>query len=199
MDKNGYFLKWHQAEKTLEEKGLKIFSLEEFLRLFNISSQRAKKFLSRQVKQKNLLRVKKGIYVLERSLPSDFLIANKIYQPSYISLETALSFYNIIPEAIYKITSVTTKPTRVFEFLEKDFIFRTIRPKAFCGYTIKQIEGENVFMALPEKALADYLYFTLIDKLGINERLFLKKISKEKVKKYLSKFSLKDKVIRRLI
>jgi predicted transcriptional regulator of viral defense system len=90
---------------------------------------------------------------------SDMYLANKIYAPSYVSLETALSHYSLIPEVAIAVTSITSKPTRQFKNSHGLFIYRSIQPKAFCGYTIENHNGFDVLIAEPEKALLDMLYF----------------------------------------
>lgn len=199
MDKNRNYLKWLQVEKDLRRKEIKLFSLEDFCSFFKVPSETAKKFLSRQVKRGILLRLKRGIYALGGDHPSDFLIANKIYQPSYISLETTLSFYQIIPESIYSITSVTTKPTREFTVLGKTFLYKSLKKDAFFGYRVAIVQGEEVFIASPEKALADYFYFLSREGRKINQRLELSKVSLVKVRGYLKKMGLKRQKIAKFL
>lgn len=81
-----------------------------------------------------------------------------LYQPSYISLEHALSFYNFIPEAVPVITAVTPKPTRTLVNSFGRFMYRTLKPKLFFGYEVKETKRGKYLMAHPEKALLDYLY-----------------------------------------
>ena len=82
-----------------------------------------------------------------------------MYEPSYVSLETALSHYSIIPEVSMTVTSVTVKPTRRFRNRHGLFIYRTVKPAAFSGYYIERQGGFDVFIAEPEKALVDFLHF----------------------------------------
>lgn len=70
-------------------------------------------------------------------MPDEYLLANILYQPSYISLEFALSYYSLIPESVYLITSVTTKPTREFAVGKLFFSYQTIKKQAFVGYVPK--------------------------------------------------------------
>jgi len=84
-------------------KNVKIFTPLDFQRIFEINYQTAKKAIFRYKKAGILTEAKKGLYFLSPEPPPEFEIANKLYQPSYISLETALSFYGLIPETIFKI------------------------------------------------------------------------------------------------
>ena len=86
-------------------------------------------------------------------------IANVIYSPSYISLHYTLCFYGMIPEAVMNITSVTTLKTCEFRNNFGTFVYKTVKPSFFFGYTAKvDREGKGFFMATPEKALLDLLY-----------------------------------------
>ena len=101
-----------------------------------------------------------------------WLAANQIYKPSYISLQTALSFYNLIPEAIYMTTSVTTKRTNQFLTPVGDFSYNSIKKTAFgFGHTLIDSEKmpkdevnkirpntRKILFAEPEKAILDFFY-----------------------------------------
>lgn len=89
----------------------------------------------------------------------DLYVANRLYAPSYISLETALSIYSIIPDVAAGVTSVTTKATREFKNRYGVFFYRTCRAKAFTGYMLMTYNGFKVNMADKEKALIDFLYY----------------------------------------
>src|SRR5210317_1296419 len=80
-------------------------------------------------------------------------IANKIYKPSYISFETAMSHYRLIPESTYMITSASTRRTSLFETPMARFSYRTIKPVLFFGYSLLQ---GGIKMAFMEKAILDY-------------------------------------------
>ncbi len=122
--------------------------------------------LSRWQKQGLVIQLKRGLYLLneqDRAIqPSRFFLANQLVFPSYISLETALSFYHIIPEAVYQITSVTTTRPARYETPEGVFSFRSIKASLFFGFeTIKDERGYDIFMAEPEKALLDFFYLNM--------------------------------------
>jgi len=113
-----------------------------------------------------LIQVKKGVYVLNkddrRVSPGRFFFANQIIWPSYVSLESALGYYGIIPEAVKDVTSVTSRKTACFKNAMGEFIYQHIKPQAFKGYrSFKGEEGLDVFIAEPEKALVDFLYLNL--------------------------------------
>ncbi|MEQ1666383.1 MAG: hypothetical protein ABL927_13515, partial [Bdellovibrionales bacterium] len=85
--------------------------------------------------------------------------ANKIYTPSYISLSSALSHYDWIPEGVFSFTSVSTRKTCVFETPGGQFQYFTVKPALFFGYKILYDAGLGIKIAEPEKAILDFLYF----------------------------------------
>jgi hypothetical protein len=102
-----------------------------------------------------------GYYVFsDLDLKEDalFEIANRIYPPSYVSLQTALAYYRMIPETVYTITSVSTRRTYSFSTPLGEFAYRTVQPSLYNGYRLVQ-KGDRTFkLASPVKALLDYLY-----------------------------------------
>jgi hypothetical protein len=113
------------------------------------------------LRQKAIIRVKKGIYVFgpkyARRPFSREILANMIYGPSCISLDFALHYHGLIPERVEAVTSVTSGRGRRFVTPVGLFIYREIPPGAFpIGIDQVQLEGGRSFlMAVPEKALAD--------------------------------------------
>ena len=129
--------------------------------------------LSRWQKKGLLIGLRKGMYLLnaqDRKADIDpNVIANRLYEPSYLSLEYALNFYGLIPERVTDMTSVTTKKTMRLKNECGQFIYQHIKPGAFRGFK-KVGEGRNsFFMAEPEKAVVDFLYLHL-SQFGANAR-----------------------------
>ncbi len=87
-------------------------------------------------------------------------LANAIYSPSYLSLEWALSHYGLIPEAVPTFTSVTTRVTRRFENALGRFEYHHIQQCLFTGFSRRELLGAEIYLAQPEKALLDFLYFS---------------------------------------
>jgi len=118
--------------------------------------------LGRWVNKGYLVRLRQGYFTFpEFRQQKDFALyfANRIYKPSYISLQTALSFYGIIPEAVIQITSVTTLKTANFRNSFGEYSYRTIKNELMFGYELKEMEGDRrIMFATPEKALIDLLY-----------------------------------------
>jgi predicted transcriptional regulator of viral defense system len=87
-----------------------------------------------------------------------YYCANTIYSPSYVSLESALSFYGFIPEGVFQITSCTTLKTNSFETPAGNFDYRNLKTSLFFGYNLKPWNGHHYAIAGPEKTVIDYLY-----------------------------------------
>ena len=146
-----------------------------------------------------LSKIIKGYYRFSDGMLNEnvlFETANRIYAPSYISFEKALSFYGLIPEAVYGITSTTTRRTRSFSTQIGDFIYRTVTPRLFFGYQIVEYHGGKCFsMASPEKAILDYFYLTPFlkdpegfESLRINREVFRERLRKATLFGYLERF-----------
>ncbi len=121
--------------------------------------------LSRWVKSGKLLGLRRGVYALAEPYrardPHPFEIANLLVKPSYVSLESALSFHGLIPEAVFTVTSVTTARPSTLETPLGRFDYRHISPDLMWGYTataVVQADRALTFVARPEKALLDLFY-----------------------------------------
>jgi len=133
-----------------------------------------------------------------------FKIANRIYLPSYVSLESALSYYHLIPESIYGITSISTRKTYHFKTSIGEFIFRSIKLQLFFGYYLMNYKEQYLKMAEIEKAFLDYFYLHPdletepdFNSLRINREMFFEQMDKKKLINYLEKFNQK-KLTRRI-
>lgn len=156
-------------------------------------------------------RLKRGIYVFSEDKKdlSAREVALVIFNPSYISLEYALSQYGIIPEMIYSITSVTTKKTRELSNVYGDFVYQHVKPDLFFGYESVETDNANYLIATPEKALLDYIYLNLgriddledIKELRINPYQLKETINVTKLKEYSKEFNIKklDYIIKEIL
>ncbi|MCO5231232.1 MAG: hypothetical protein M9958_08755 [Chitinophagales bacterium] len=115
------------------------------------------------INEGKLISLKKGLYVWNSdSLPESFSIANILYAPSYISLESALSFYGLIPERVFSISSMTFKTSKKFSNSLGNFEYIKI-PTPYYSFGIKRIsirDGQFSLMATAEKALMDKVITT---------------------------------------
>ena len=88
-----------------------------------------------------------------------FRIAIQIYPPSYVSLESVLSAYNLIPGSAFTTTSVSPKKTDRLQASVGRFFYRQIKPSYFGGGRTIKFRGQEIEPAKPEKVILDYLYF----------------------------------------
>ena len=121
--------------------------------------------LSRWVQGGRLIRLHKGLYSLaepyRKIKPEPFSIANSLKFASYVSLQSALAWYGLIPEFVPVVTSVATGRGRLIETPMGRFDFRHINKSFFWGYQqIELTDGQKAFIARPEKALLDLVYLT---------------------------------------
>lgn len=138
-----------------------LFTLEDIFKWFPQGERKTTvNQLSRWVKQGYLESIKRGVYKLrDYEIKDSLLIANFIYAPSYVSLESALNYYSIIPDIPFAITSLTLKKTKQFETkLFGVFIYSHIKPALFFGFESVMVEQYSYSIARPEKALFDFLY-----------------------------------------
>lgn len=170
-----------EIQEKLSNAHLKIFTPVQLQQLLGVSPVAAQKIVERYTKKGIFVRLKRGLYMRKDEKPSQYLTANKIYQPSYISFETALSFYGLIPESVYAITSATPLPTREFTVEGVSFVFQKIKREAFSGYYLREVWGEKFLIATPEKAVVDFLYFVHLGRKSFNDRMNLKKIDFERL------------------
>ena len=119
--------------------------------------------LSRLTASGRLLQLRRGLYALappyQKVKPHPFLVANYIMRPSYVSLQSALAHYGLIPEYVPVVTSVTTSRPGRWNTALGDFDYRHIKTDLFFAYRVEDLGGEQTaLVATPEKALLDLLY-----------------------------------------
>ncbi len=124
----------------------------------------ARQDLTRWTRQGRLIQLRRGVYVLNqpwRKCPLNlFHLANRIVLPSYVSMQAALAWHGLIPEAVPVVTSVTTGRPQRHDTPVGSFVFRHVKKTWFTGFVETQIDGQPCFMAHPEKALLDLIALT---------------------------------------
>ncbi len=141
----------------------------------------------------------RGFYIFSDTKlaePALFEMANKIYAPSYVSFEMALSYYGLIPEGVYGITSAATRKTSRFKTAVAEFSYHTLKPRLFFGYRLVTHNDKHFKIASPQKALLDYLYLHPsienvqdFESLRLNKPVFFERVQKESFAEALSRFS----------
>ena len=119
--------------------------------------------LSRWVQAKRIYQLRRGLYTIappyQKVAPHPFLVANRLVQGSYVSCQTALAYYGLIPEYVAITISVTTQRPGRWTTPVGHYEFRHIKLPLFTGYQrLEVIQGQWVYLARPEKALLDLAY-----------------------------------------
>lgn len=112
-----------------------------------------------------LVQLRRNVYALatpwRRVEPHPFVVANELQAPSYVSLQSALSYHGIIPEAVPVTTSVTTARPADYRTPLGRYLFRHLRAEAFFGYRrVPVLDNQEALIADPGKALLDLVYLT---------------------------------------
>ncbi len=170
-----------------------IFNIEELKHKYSNCDNIFQK-IKGEINKENLYKIKRGLY--SDSLNENrFFIANTILSPSYISFETALSFYDLIPEMVVSIKSATycVNKTKSFTNGFGTFIYNDVNKKAYpYGIDVYEENGTKILIASKEKALTDTIYMVsprtsmkeieelLFDDFRINEEEF-DKLDKTKI------------------
>lgn len=179
-------------------KDFTVFSLRDIKRVDNSFYRRR---LNEWQDKGYIKKVIKGYYIfsdLELDENILFEISNRIYASSYVSLETALSHYGLIPESVYGITSVSTRRTYTFKTQIAEFSYRSMAPRLFFGYDIIRYNSKSFRIASVEKAVLDYFYINTRIKskedflsLRMDRNNLLKIINKKKFNTFLRRFQQK--------
>jgi predicted transcriptional regulator of viral defense system len=119
--------------------------------------------LSRWVKAGKLVQLRRSLYLLaepyRKNVVDQLYLASVIESPSYVSLEKALEYYGLIPEAVSEYTCLTTKRPNIFRTQVGTFSYQHIKPELFWGYRTVKMGKCSAFVASSEKALLDFFYF----------------------------------------
>ena len=151
-------MKYLELQRKLK---LNLFTLLDVQKLFPEENDHLIKVQISRFRQKRLIaQIKRGLYCFDPSEVDEFYLANKLYQPSYISLETALNYYGLIPDIPQSITSVALTTTKTIKNQFGTFTYTKISQKLFFGFqTVKSAKSSAHFnIASREKSLLDYFY-----------------------------------------
>lgn len=172
--------------KNLYDSGLTFFTTSALRGLLGVEKKNTfLKIIRRLCRDEILLKLERGKYILADRPVDDFELANFLYRPSYISLETALNLNGILSQFPYEITSVTPKRSREKTVEGKVFAYLHIKPSLFWGY---QKKGKSL-IAEPEKALLDSAYLASKGLRGLDlEELNWTLLDKDKLLNYGRKF-----------
>ncbi|MBM3282836.1 hypothetical protein FJY90_01155 [Candidatus Gottesmanbacteria bacterium] len=173
--------------KKMQKMGISLFTLADFARLFGLNNQTTVYKKAQRLEKAGIVkRLTKGKYIFLFKKPNEYLTANFLYRPSYISLESALSFYGITTGFPYKIFSMTTKKPRTIIIEEQEYQYSQISRNLFWGFEKK----EEFLIADKEKALIDFLYLSFKGLRHPNlDEVDLSIIDKKRLREYLGKIA----------
>lgn len=172
--------------KRIYQSNLPLFTLKTLRDILDIENEATLFSAVKRLLEAGILKkMERNKYLLKDFPISDFALANFLYQPSYISFETALNFYGILSQFPYEVSNATTRKTAKKEFEGKIFTYTKIKKELFWGYEKK----ENFLIAFPEKALLDQIYLAAKGQRGINFSEYnLENISLSKFRDYLTRY-----------
>lgn len=175
-----------------------IFSLQDARKL---SADFHYRQMDRWAKKGYIKKLRRGFYCFTNQIFDQnmlFHAANKMYAPSYISFESALKYYGLIPEEIFQVSSVSTRKTAKFETPQGNLSYRQLKPNLFWGYRLIPFGRRKILLAEPEKALLDYLYIHPklrtaddFEEMRLNRVEWHSQINPNKFEKYLELFESK--------
>lgn len=160
-------MKYLDLRRLIEEN---VFSILDVVKLFpNEKPEAVRTQLYRLVKRKHIFPIKRGLYSFDKNKVDELELAGRLYSPSYISLETALNYYGVIPDIPIAVRSVTPITTKKIETDLGNYYYLKIDSKLFFGFSQAPFA-----IAYKEKALLDYFYLRKVRKVSLDARLNLK-------------------------
>jgi len=122
--------------------------------------------LKRLVDRNELVRLKRGLFIFSQESIDEFVVANLVYPQSYVSLESALNTFGVLPDIPAQVTSVTPLTPNTFTTPLGEFLYSKIDSRLYFGFQVTvNTDGLPIRIATPEKALLDYLYIRKIQTL----------------------------------
>lgn len=174
----------------------RIFGYEDISIALGITLDSARVVASRYTKQMVLVRIKRNQYILKSdwdvmSVNDKLEIANRLQIPSYISLQTALSFYEVTTQIQQNFfESISLKRTKEIDIKNDTFNFTKISPDLYSYFT----KENNVFIATPEKALIDTVYLMSLGRYKLDlSAIEFGRLDKDKIRNILKSFPSKTK------
>ncbi len=158
--------------ETLMMRQGRIVSFEQIRELYKeaVSRQAVKQRVARLARAGWLVRLKKGVYLVNTDIStlgvgelSEYVISHALKQDAYISCEAALQYHRLFDQLLARIDAITTRTARAYTVGETSYTFATIKRDLYFGFTTEAIGAFAFQMAEPEKALLDMLYLRVGD------------------------------------
>lgn len=152
-----------EFEELLELIGDEPLFESSLLLAGDVNPQGVRLQLTRWKNAGRILQLRRGLYALappyQKVRPHPFLVANRLRRASYVSCQSALAFYGLIPEYAAQVVSVTGGRPGVWETPLGVYRYRHLKPGLLRGYAMIDLGGgQQALVARPEKALLDLIY-----------------------------------------
>lgn len=165
-----------------------IFPLSHVYKFFGDEDAKLIKIQLHRFAQKKLIKqIKRGWYYFDEKKIDEHVLASLLYKPSYISLESALNYYGIIPDVSFETTLVSPTTTKKIKTSLGIFSYQKIKKELFFGFQTMKAQEDNFYLARKEKALLDFFYIRKIRSTK-QLRLRLNRFDLRLYKKYLKSF-----------
>lgn len=153
-------------EKLIVMYGHIVTSHEIYLEAAGVwNRQQAKKIITKLVSNGWLIRIKRGLYAISDFSSRGFLslspyiVANLLVQDSYVSFESALSYYGMFDQLTDKVISISKKRYKTVQLSSTTYSFVHVKNQFYFGRTETTIDNNIVRIATAEKALIDMIHF----------------------------------------
>lgn len=175
--------------KKLLKYKKQIYNFSDFKKILELKNDNSAYHAVKRLKKDGIISsLTNGKYYLNDNPPNNFQVANNLYFPSYISLESALNYYGILIQVPQTIFSISAKKRKKINWENKEFIYLHISHKYFFDY----IKEKDFLIATPEKALIDTIFFNSIGKWVTDfDELLLANINKKRLLKVKEKIKNK--------
>jgi len=161
------------TDKIFERAETGYFTNQDVVTLFPESDDERYALVKRAIANGEIIHLRRGLYCLAQKYRKKsinlYALAQHIYGPSYISLESALRWHGWIPEAVYTLTSVSLGKSKEFQTPLGVFSYTRVPQEVFYAGVdrLKEEGGDAFLMAMPLKAMADYVYVKRKDWTGL--------------------------------
>ncbi len=180
--------------QELERLGKSYYTVADLEKVFSLNRRSLLVALTRLKKRGQLLRLCRGIYQLPNRPSNAFAIATQIYQPSYVSFESAMASYGVISQIPYTVALATVNKPKRIVIGGTTCEYRHLKPDLFFGFTLEN----GAYIASPEKALLDQLYMVSKGMAGLDfDALDLKVIKKSVLRSMMQKYPLATRKLAR--
>ena len=189
-------MKANELLKIIQNINKSFYTLNDFVKLTGQDKKSVRVALSRLTKTGVINRLRRNMYVPAGAKVDWELVAEQIAPDSYVSFESALSFYNVINQVPYELTMARLGKSRRVRLAGKDISFRRIKKELYGGFVI----NDKIKIATPEKALLDLIYLSVRGQTNFNfSELDLSVIDKREIKKLLTIFPYPKQAKERMI